>query len=440
MVARSTGTSSQGAGRVQGGRRIAYVSHLYPRLTETFVYREVLALRRQGLHVHTFGAWQPDEDDLSEEARPLVAETAYVFPLDFLGFVASHLGFFLGSPLRYLGTLWMVISCRDGSRGDRLLGILHFLMGVRLASLVKRSGADHVHAQFSAHGASLALVASRLLDLPFSFTAHNLLFTRHMLLGPKLERATFVAAISEDTRDYILDRARPLELAGRVHIVRCGIRPSEFPPRERRGQEPRQGQGDPSRSPTPELLFVAQLAPRKGVLVLIEACRLLRDRGNTFRCRIVGSGPDEPAARELVLRHQLGEVVELAGALPQESVRPLLEQADLFVLPCIQAASGDRDGIPVALMEAMAKEVPVVSTRISGIPELVEDRATGLLVEPGDPSALADAMAQLLVDHELRDRLAAAGRQRVLQSFDVDRNAELLAELLGATGEAGSPC
>lgn len=434
MVARSTGTSSQGAGRAQGGRRIAYVSHLYPRLTETFVYREVLALRRQGLRVHTFGAWKPDEDDLSEEARPLVAETAYVFPLDFLGFVASHLGFLLGSPLRYLGTLWMVISCRDGSRGDRLLGLLHFLMGVRLASLVKRSGADHVHAQFSAHGASLALVASRLLDLPFSFTAHNLLFTRHMLLGPKLERATFVAAISEDTRDYILEWARPLDLAGRVHIVHCGIRPSEFPPREG------QGQGDPSRSPTPELLFVAQLAPRKGVLVLIEACRLLRDRSNTFRCRIVGSGPDEPAARELVSRHQLGEFVELAGALPQESVRPLLEEADLFVLPCIQAAGGDRDGIPVALMEAMAKEVPVVSTRISGIPELVEDRATGLLVEPDDASALADAISQLLEDPELRGRLAAAGRQRVLQSFDIDRNAELLAELLGATGEAGSPC
>lgn len=406
---------------------VAYVSQFYPHLTETFVYREVLALRRRGLEVLTFATWPPDRNQLSAESLPLVDETVYVFPLAWRRFLAGHLHFLLRRPLRYLGTLLFVVTRREQTWRNRLFALLHFAMGVHLARTMKLRGVSHLHAHFAINAATMVLVASRLLDRPFSFTAHNLLFTKQMILREKILEARFIVAISEYTRRYLIDFVRPLDVADKIHVVHCGLSPEQFPPPAVRPE-----------NEIPELLFVAQLAERKGAPVLIEACAILAARDVLFHCRIVGDGPQRERVEEGIRRHGLGSVVTLSGALPQQELLAFLQRADVFVLPCVRASDGDLDGIPVSLMEAMAEEIPVVSTAVSGIPELVEHERCGLLVEANRPAALADAIQRLLEDPELRRRLGEAGRRKVMEAFDVDEAATRLEELFHA-GEVPRP-
>lgn len=400
---------------------VAYVSQFYPHLTETFVYREVLGLRERGIDVRTYACWSPQRESLSAESVPLAGETTYVFPLDHVRFAASHLKWLVRRPLRYLGTLGLVTLRSGDSPKNRGFALLHFAMAVHLATDMQRKGIRHVHAQFSINAATIALVLSRLLDVPFSFTAHNLLFTRHMILGEKIRRARFIVAISEYTRRFLLGMApRGVDPSERIHVVHCGLPLRQFPVR--------------ASTPTnehPRLLFVAQLQERKGTSVLVEACRRLVDRGHRFHCTVVGGGPLLGSVHRQVDDLGLKETVTLTGPLTQEDLPPLFEEADVFTIPCVTGADGDKDGIPVALMEAMAQGIPTVSTRVSGIPELVEDGVSGLLVAERDPDALADALERLLSDSDLRERLGQAGRAVIEREFDVERTTARLAELLG---------
>lgn len=402
---------------------VAYISQFYPHLTETFVYREVLGLREHGLDVRTFACWSPDRERLSAESLPLVDETGYVFPLAVGRFVANHLRALATAPLRYLGTLAWMLTRRGESLKNRGFSILHFAMAVHLAPSMRRMGIAHIHAQFSINAATIALVLSRLYDIPFSFTAHNLLFTKQMLLGEKVRHARFIVAISDYTRRVLVDSAPPgVDPSDRIHVVHCGLSTEAFVPGEARDAESRE-------SETASLLFVAQLQERKGVTVLVEACGELAARGTPFECTIVGDGPDYAAARELVRDLKLEDRVTLTGALPQERLPAHLERADVFVLPCVETASGDLDGIPVALMEAMACGIPVVSTRVSGIPELIEDGVTGALVDSRDSGQLADALGRLIGDARLRRRLGRAGREYVRERFEIRGTSAELARL-----------
>ena len=174
------------------------------------------------------------------------------------------------------------------------------------------------------------------------------------------------------------------------------------------------------------LYFVGRLVEKKGARVLIEALERLRDSGGQFLCRIVGEGPQTEDMRQHVEKASLDDCVELLGSQPQERVKALFDEADVFVLPCVVAADGDRDGIPVALMEAMALGVPVVSTTVSGIPELIQSERDGILTEPGDAQALADALGTLIDDPQRTGELAAAARARIEADFDIDQSADRL--------------
>ncbi len=396
---------------------IGYVLQMYPVLTETFVYREVVALREQGHRVNTYSFRTPDPERLSRESRHLMDETVYVLPLVWLRFVGAHLSFALTRPLRYFGTLFFVLTRRGETARNRLLTFFHFLAAVDLARVMRRDGVTHVHAHFTINAATLALVISRILDIPFSFTAHNLMFRTPLLLRPKLREACFVVAISEYTRSFLVE-ALPGEPSPTIHIVHCGVSLVDFAP-----PQPR-----PSND-VPRIVFVAQLEPRKGAPVLIEACRILASRGIAFHCRILGDGPERPRIEELIAKHGLGASVELAGTVLQEQLRAHLDAADVFALPCVRAENGDMDGVPVSMMEAMAMEIAPVSTRLSGIPDLVEHESCGLLAEPGDAVGLADVLQRLIEDPLLRERLGRAARQKVAAEFEVDRCAAELAEI-----------
>jgi colanic acid/amylovoran biosynthesis glycosyltransferase len=397
---------------------IAYVAQTFPALTQTFVYRETQALEEMGFEIVTNAIWKPDVSKLSQESRHLVDRSHYVFPLSWRKFFRAHFFILRTRPRKYLGTLLFVLTRKGEQPKNRLRTFYHFLEAVYLAPELERRQVQHIHAHFAINAATLALVLSRLLDISFSFTAHNIFFIDRLLLKDKVWTARFVVAISEFSKQFLLRLVPGQDLGGKIHIVHCGLSPEDFAPVDR--------------TPTadvPLLLFVAQLAERKGAPYLVEACRLLAERGVAFRCVIIGDGAQRPLLEQLIDRYSLQGVVELAGAMPQERVKPYLQRADVFVLPCITASNGDMDGIPVSLMEAMAMEIPVVSTYVSGIPELIEDGQSGLLVEEKDEIGLADALQRLIQDEAVRVALGKNGRSKVVQEFNIHDNASQLTTL-----------
>jgi glycosyltransferase involved in cell wall biosynthesis len=412
---------------------IAYMLQYFPYMTETFVYREVQALREQGFDVVTLSNRRPNPAQLSAESRPLMDATEYVFPVQWGGLVAAHLRWLVRAPRRYLGTAWRVFGQRGESLDNRRRTLQHWLGAVWLAERVRERGIQHIHAHFSVNAATMALVIAGLLGIDFSFTVHNNIFTDRLILREKLRSARAIVSISEFSREWLL-RYAP-EIAGlreKFEIVRCGIAPEQFEPQRERG-------GESADSAPPLIFSLANHAERKGMPYLVEACRILCDRGTAFRCVIGGQGDETALLREMIGRYHLETHVSLPGVIFQEQLRPWLHQAAIFTLPCITAANGDIDGIPVVLMEAMAMELPCVSTTVSGIPELIQDGANGLLVPEKNAAALADALERLLDDPALATRLARAGRESVQQGFNIHTSAGQLGLLFNRILSRSAP-
>lgn len=393
---------------------VAYLTQTFPSLTQTFVYREVAALERRGIGVFTTSVWQPDRHKLSAEARPLMDRTFYIFPVNKPKFITSHLYFLLTRPHKYVGTLAFVLA--HAKPGQRLRTLGHFAQAIYLASEVKKRGVQHLHAHFAINAATIALVISRLLDLSFSFTAHNIFFIDQILLPEKIRESSFISVISEFSRQFLLRFVPGENLGGKMKIVRCGLSLTDFKP-----------PADKPANDKPLLLFVAQLAERKGAPYLVEACHKLHQRGLDFTCVIAGDGPQMAEVQARVKQYGLETMVQLPGAIFQDDLKAYLKRTDIFALPCIIGSDGDIDGIPVALMEAMAMEIATVSTTVSGIPELIEDGVSGLLVPEKDITALADALQRLIEDPALRQKLGQAGREKIIAEFEIDQNAERLA-------------
>lgn len=392
----------------------------YPVPTTTFIDREIEAVRRTGADVQVVSIRRPARPGLSDRQRVLQQGVDYVLPARAGDLVRSHLGFLVTRPRTYVGTLVHLLSRPHPSLRSRWRTLLHFGLGVHVARIVRdRHPADHLHAHFVDRAALVALVAGRLLDRAFSATAHaNDIYVDPVLLPQKVAAAKFVATCTRYNQAHL----RAVLNGGAEGKVRCiyhGLDLREYPQRS-----------SPRRDP-PLILSVGQLKEKKGFAHLLEACRILTGRGVAFDCQIVGDGPLRDALAARIRELDLGRHVRLLGALPHETVLELYGEATVFALPCVTAPDGDRDGIPNAILEAMALGLPVVSTAHSGIPEAVEDGASGLLVPPGDDEALADALARLVGDPALRERLGRRGRERVRELFDVDANARrLLAEVV----------
>jgi glycosyltransferase involved in cell wall biosynthesis len=311
---------------------------------------------------------------------------------------------------------------------------------------MEAEGVQHVHCHFATHAAFAGLVAHRLTGLPFSFTAHG--FDIHVdrrMLARKVDEAAFVVAISDFNRRVILGETRGRH-ADRVHVVHCGVDPDRFRPRwaapgvggettaepeATRSVGPAEPPGPPEARPF-TVIAVGRLAPVKGHRVLIEACRRLIDEGVSVRCLVAGAGPlrDELAAQALALG--LDGRCTLLGGLTAPEVAALMHRADVLVHPSVPTSGNQSEGVPVVLMEAMATGLPVVASRITGIPELVEDGVTGLLVEPGDAAGVAAALRRIHDDPALVALLGRAARERVMADFDLDANAARLADLMRA--------
>ena len=404
-------------------RRIAYVMSRFPKLTETFILYELLALAKRGHVVEVYPLLRVHKGPVHPEAESVTAEATYV-PFLSIGILRSQLRYLYRSPRTYFAALGAVLRHTWGNRNFFLGGIAIFPKAVHIAALLD-GRVDHVHCHFANHPATAGYVVHRLTRIPFSFTAHGSdLHVSQRMLSEKVRAAAFVVAVSDYNRQFIIEACG--EEAGRkVEVVRCGVDTSAFRPRKVR-----------SASGSLGIVCVASLEEVKGHAFLLEACRILAAGGVPLTCTLVGSGPLETRLRRQVAACGLDPVVRFAGACTRPQVVDLLRDADVAVVPSVETARGDREGIPVALAEAMCAGLPVVASDLSGIPELVADDRTGLLVPPGDASALAVALRRLSDDAALRERLGLAGRRAVLARYDLVRTVEQLERKIEAVVDA----
>jgi colanic acid/amylovoran biosynthesis glycosyltransferase len=401
---------------------VLYIVSRFPAVTETFVVNEWLVLSER-FRMQLVALRRSREAPVHPETGRVMRHVRFPRVLG-PGTVAAHVAWLVRRPRTYLSALFAVL--RGALRFSPLEAAKEavvFVRAVAVARTAAREGVDHVHAHFASHAATAAWVVHRLTGIPFSFTAHaNDLFVAPVLLDRKAADARFVIAISEYNRRVLQERSPS---ARRLEVVHCGV------DGERYGWRGLDGR-DSNRA-----VCVASLFPKKGHTHLVDALALLAAQRPGIVLELVGDGPE----RERILRHAsergVADRLSLLGARSSEDVRAQLARAGVFALPSVRLPSGRMEGIPVALMEAMASGVPVVATRLSGIPELVEDGVTGLLVEPGDAPGLAAAMARILDDEELAAALALSARRHVERSFDLRHEAQRLGDLFAESISAG---
>ena len=399
-------------------RRIAYVCSRYPAVSHTFITREVATLREAGYDVLTVSVRRAKARELlTDYDRQESGRTFAILPSTPLQLVRAHARMFLTSPRHYAGGLWVALSSRPPGLRAALWHLFYFVEAVILAVELRRQRISHIHAHFANVASEVAMLTAGMLGIGWSMTLHGLADFRNPAvsrLGPKINSAAMVICVSDYGRAQAMLNSDP-EMWTKIHVVRCGVDPQRFAPVQTRLEASATG---PIR-----LLNVARLAPEKGHTFLLEAIRRVQHRGFDYVCTIVGDGPQraqlEAAARVL----GIADRVTFTGAVGQDEIGKYYDAADVFVLPSLA------EGLPVVLIEAMAHGVPVIATRIMGIPELVEDGVNGLLVVPGRPEALADAVSTLTKDEGMRRRMGAKAREKVCSEFDSRQSTEKLAQL-----------
>jgi glycosyltransferase involved in cell wall biosynthesis len=400
--------------------KVAYIMSRFPKITETFVLYEMQAVERAGIQVEVYPLQRERTKVMHPEAKPYV-ERAHFQPVISWPIILAHLFFLRSKPAVYLGTLWTLLRANWGSVRYFSGALVLFPKIVYFARLMAEEGIEHVHAHFASHPAAAGFVIHRLTGIPYSFTAHgsDLHRDRHML-REKVEEAAFVVPISNYNREMIVAECNG-QFSDKVIVIYCGVDTSIFQPRTAPTPH-EQGQGPYS------ILCIGTLHEVKGQTYLIQACRLLKERGIDFMCHLIGDGPDEAMLKKQAAEWGLAERMNFHGRLTREEIVKLLHKADVVATPSVPTSDGRREGIPVVLMEAMGSSVPVVASRLSGIPELVEEGVCGLLADPRDVTALADGLERLYKDPTLRQQFGQAGRMRVVNNFDLYHNAETLAE------------
>jgi glycosyltransferase involved in cell wall biosynthesis len=396
--------------------RVGYVVKRYPRFSETFVVREILAHERAGLDIEIF-SMRPTNDGYFQDliARVRGKVNYLCFPADGLlpeSLAAATLtGNHFWKSVAEAGTVLPDIWTTLGEVREE--DARYVYQALALACEVRRKRIDHLHAPFASDATTVARLAAKLAGIPYSFTARAKDIFHESVrpddLKRKLRDASGVVTISEFHLDHLRQEYGPL--ADKVIHVYNGVELEEFPysePRER----------------PPAILAVGRLVEKKGFGDLIDACAILAQQGCQFGCRIVGAGPLEADLRARIQRSGLADQVVLVGPRPQSEVIEEMQNAAALAMPCIIGEDGDRDGLPNVIQEALALGTPVVTTDVTGIPEVVRDGETGLQVPQNDPHALALAMERLLLDPSLRVRLARGARRLIEAEFDIRRNTE----------------
>jgi glycosyltransferase involved in cell wall biosynthesis len=400
----------------------------YPRISETFISNEIIHLEKLGFSIHLF-SMRPPRESLRHESVKQIRGAVNYLPETLL------------APLpRFLYHNLLLVGKRPGTYARALKTALRRFLRTRKSATIKHllqagylvhhllpgSGVSHFHAHFAHSPTSVAMFASQLSGLPFSFTAHakDIYISDPRQLREKMGLARFVVTCTEYNRRHLIELARGKAIS--IHRVYHGIDIDLFACNRK----------EKNSSPPYQVLTVARMTNKKGLPTVYRALRHLCDQGFSIQHTLIGDGEDREQILSLIRELGLHDFTRWLGTQPHRVVLEHYRQADLFVLGCEVAPNGDRDGIPNVFLESMAMGVPVVGTRISAIPELLEDGKTGLLVPPGQPEKMAHAMARLLTEKELRERVISEARKRVIREFD---NKVLIRDLAALYRKAGIP-
>ena len=393
--------------------KIVYIIGTYPRLTTTFIDREIYSLEKLGAEIKIVSIRRPDAA-LSRDQIQLINRIQYLLPANIASLLLGHIRYAFGQPKKFFGTLYYLLSCPHPSVSSRIKTLMHFGEGVYAAYQLRKVQFDHVHAHFMDRVAVIALIISRLLDVPYSLTAHaGDIYVDPILLPEKMAGAKFITTCTGYNKSHLEQFGENI-FNHKLFCIYHTLSVNEYQGYEFRSND------------QSIILSVGQLKERKGFNYLLNACRLLVDRGYSFICQIVGDGPQKEYLDAQVKLLSLEDHVQLCGALPHQEVIEKYQQASLFVLPAILASDGDRDGIPNVILEAMAMELPIVSTDHSAIPEVVEHGVNGLLVPPADEIALADALEEIIENPRYGRELGSRGRDIVVEKFDPITNSKQL--------------
>ena len=405
---------------------VLYMSGTVPKRSETFVYREILALRKLGIDIQTASV-HASEHGLDDGVLEDIANTTtQIYAWGAVSIMCGNVFELLRHPVR---TCCTMARCKldaffssDVSLARKPKVIWQGMAGIALARRVRKSGVVHIHSHMAHVPTTIAMYAAKQLGITFSFTGHaNDLFPNRTLLKEKLQRALFTNCISEWHRAFYQEIVSKPDAD--YPVVRCGVDTAAY-------------QTTPApRTEQLQVLSVGRLVEKKGFDVLIAAAGQIAERGGVpMRVVIAGDGPDEDKLRPMVnALHPMAEV-QMLGDTDNDQVMELMSTVDVFALPCRIATSGDRDGIPVVLMEAMARGRCVISGDLETIRELVQDGVSGVMIPPGDQAALEEVLVELANNRDRVDELGAAARKRIEDEFDLTLNAQRIKEALEARG------
>jgi colanic acid/amylovoran biosynthesis glycosyltransferase len=388
-------------------KRVAYIVKRYPRFSETFIVNEILAHERAGLELEIISLYPPNDTHFQNLLSKVRAPVTY---LSASGLKAVEFWNALKQASCILPGFYSRLSYSQYEEPNEVY------QAALLAKLVREKNIDHIHAHFASTATSVARLASYFADVPYSFTAHAKDIFHESVQPNELSQKLLDASAVVTVSDYNVKFLQETYMTNRLHRIYNGLDLETF------GFE-----APVQRSPL--IVAVGRLVEKKGFTDLLESCAILAKRGLTFRCEIIGDGEErallEGRSREFGLENH----VQLLGARPQQEVIAKIQEASAFALPCIIGEDGNRDGLPTVLLEAMALGTACVSTDVTGIPEILHHEETGLQVSQRDPLALANALERLLVDSELRLRLAINARGLIEKEFNIERNAAKLREV-----------
>jgi len=409
--------------------RVGYVMKRYPRYSETFVVREILAHEEAGLEIDIFSLRPPDDGHFQDVISRVRAPVHYLYlPAD--GLAAEE----LAAALLKAADFWTVLQTCSEVLPDlwtalataRVEAARDVYQAVLLARQVRLRGIRHLHAPFASAATTVARLAARFARVPYSFTARAKDIFHESVqsddLRRKLSDAAAVITVSDYNLEYLHKTYGPA--AAQVQRIYNGLDLTEFSyktPQER----------------PPRIVAVGRLVEKKGFADLIDACGLLARRGHDFSCQIIGTGPLRADLHARITRLGLDTKVKFIGPRPQSEVIKEIQGAAVLAAPCVLGTDGNRDGLPNVLFEAMALGTPCISTDVTGIPEVVRDGDTGLMVPQGEPAALAVAIERLLTTPALRVQLATQARRLIEAEFDVRRNAARRRALFQAADQVG---
>lgn len=399
---------------------IAYLASEIPSLSATFIYKEILALQERGLQVITMSVHYPIVPAKEAELKKILENTHFLYQQKFTSVIVSNLKVFFRHPSRYLITLFLLLSdmWQIGLINPEALKLLyHFFQASQVAKILEEHQCQHLHIHFAHVPTQIGMYASSLSKIPFTFTSHaNDLFERGLLLKEKVNRSKAAITISEYNRKFMVSQGLDPR---KIKLVRCGIDTKKYEFIDHQKHTNKQ----------PVIISLGRLVEKKGMDTLILSLKNLAEGRKDFSGEIAGDGLLINELKSLVSQHNLTSKINFKGAIAHDDVFSWMRQADIFVLACKEDRNGDQDGIPVVLMEAMAVGIPVVSTEISGIPELIQDGVSGFLAKPNDPESLTEAIERVLNGSKPIAQITKAARQRIVDEFDQDKNIDRLLDI-----------